>query len=905
MGCLVAGGLAVAADEPRPDYDLEIDRPAGLAVLDTAATVTVEIEIANRGSRPWSAAEGFALAYHWFDVDGSSAVWDGVRTPLSTPIGPGEEHIVDATLRAPERGGRFLLQWDVVQEGVRWLSEVDPTPVPPQPVTVRASHAFSLIRARTPRVVVAGRERSARVVVRNDGRRTWPGDGSVAMAGHWRSEAGEIVVWEGRRSAVRGEVAPGDLVVLDASVRAPAGAGIYRFEWDMVDDGTAWFSERDPSPEQGIVVVVMPVIPIGAGAWFVLVAVAATFAVRRTGSGSGWRSVADLCWAVPAVVVRQWSVVDAVGLSPSFSGAALTVAGSAVLGLLFAAAPRSVRPWLAWLTVAAVTGLLYGDILYQRFFGDLLSVSAVVSVGQLPRVGASVWSLVEAGDLWLAADLAPALVLAWVASRSTGDRTVKRRAVGALVGTAATAGFVGAVALTGQTTALRQVFHATEQAGRLGVLNFHLADAVGSAVRTVATPRLDAPRLAEITEYFDRRRSLRAATGELAGAAAGFNLVMIQVESLQSFVVGLEIGGREVTPFLNSLAADGLWFANVTDQTEEGRSSDAELATQASLLPRDRGAAAFLHGGNDFTGIASILAERGWETVSAVPFDGSFWNRRMTHRSFGFESRLFAEAFPAGETIGWGLNDRDFLAAAADRLIRLPEPWCGYLLTLSLHHPFEGFPTRHRQLDVGRWHETPFGNFLHTMRYFDGALEGFVDALEQAGVLERTVIAIWGDHDAGFEWRPEIARVMGVPADAAGWYLSQQVPLIIRVPGAPEPAGPRQLPAGHVDVAPTLLALLGVDPAPFALVGRNLLGAPGSGPVVGEYRCWRDEHHLYLRRGPLLDEGECLDVITLEPVDVEACHAAFDDARRQVEMSRMVLEHDLQRRIGDRLQGAP
>ncbi len=227
----------------------------------------------------------------------------------------------------------------------------------------------------------------------------------------------------------------------------------------------------------------------------------------------------------------------------------------------------------------------------------------------------------------------------------------------------------------------------------------------------------------------------------------------------------------------------------------------------------------------------------------------------------------------------------------------MPEPWCAYLLTLSLHHPFEGFPDHEKLLAIGEWEGTPFGNYLHTMNYFDRALTDFVAVLDSGGLGERTVLALWGDHDAGFEWRAEIASVMGTTHDTAGWYLSQRVPLVIRVPQTEAPAGSLELPAGHADVAPTLLALLGVDPAPFAFIGRNLLGSPGAGPVVGEYRCWRDETHLYLRRGPQLADGDCIELATMGKIAVEACAAGFEAARREVEMSRLVLEYDLQERL--------
>jgi phosphoglycerol transferase MdoB-like AlkP superfamily enzyme len=304
-----------------------------------------------------------------------------------------------------------------------------------------------------------------------------------------------------------------------------------------------------------------------------------------------------------------------------------------------------------------------------------------------------------------------------------------------------------------------------------------------------------------------------------------------------------------------------------------------------------------LYAGNEFTSLASILGGRGYSCLSAVPFDGSFWNRRNTHRAYGYEQRLFTDAFKSGEIIGWGLNDRDFLTQALDRLIGLPQPWCGYLLTLSLHHPFEGFPQAGKVLDVGDWEGTPLGNYLHTMHYFDRALKGLVAELGEAGRLENTVIALWGDHDAGFQWAPKIASVVGTTADARGWYLSQRIPFVVRVPGLPGPGSAITVPAGHIDVAPTLLALLGVDPGPYAFLGRNLLGAPGQGPVIGEYRCWRDATHVYLRDGPHLTDGECIELATMRLVKSEACAASFESARRQVEISARVLEHDLQGRL--------
>lgn len=902
--------LAAWANAGSAEFDLEVTADELPGVISNAETVTVRLWVANEGRQPWATGDGYALSYHWLHGDGEVAHWDGVRTELGKPVSPGEIRELRAVVRAPDRSGDYLLQWDVVQEGVRWLSEVDPTPVAPVPVRVTATHAFSVIELDLPRVLCAGAGRPARMVLRNDGTAAWPGDGSVSVATHWFDADGDLALWEGRRTAIDRQVLPGEAVSVGAMVVAPRSPGRYRLQWDMVEDGVCWFSERDGEPEPCPVVVVVPASLLSPATWAVLTTLAAIIAVatlrrRRRGPGLELWAVADVVWFVGAVTVKQAFILDATDAALGVAGWCTAAATAAACGLVLLMLPLRVRSWLAWTGGALATALLYADCVHLRFFGDLGSVAALRSLGQIGQVGASVRALLELRDLWFWADLPAAFVLATVAMRLSRRGSSRRRPAIALAVIAAVAACCGAVAMRRVESSFRQVFRTTELARHIGVLNLHALDLGRTAVAGLVHRPLDPDELAEIVGYFDQGRPLRAGTGATFAAADGDNLVMIQVESLQAFVVGFRVGGREVTPFLNRLAEENFWFANVTDQTEEGRSSDSELATQVSLLPPDRGAAAFLNAGNHFTGLAAILGEHGYATLSAVPFDGSFWNRRLTHRAYGFQRSLFAEDFLPGPTIGWGLNDRDFLVQAAHRLTELPEPWCAYLITLSLHHPFEGFPDEEKELDVGIWEGTPFGNFIHTMHFMDRALESFVASLDDAGLLGRTVLAIWGDHDAGFEWRPEIAAAIGEPADSRGWYLSQQIPLVVRVPALPGPGHPLGLPAGHVDVAPTLLALLGVDPSPYAWLGRNLLGAPGPGPVVGEYRCFSDASFLYLRHGPALADGECVDLASLRAVPVTDCAVPFERARRQVEVSTSVLDHDLQETVHLTLSAQP
>jgi phosphoglycerol transferase MdoB-like AlkP superfamily enzyme len=903
VAVLCLSGLSVGGAE-----EMTVVEQALPPTLESGSEYSVRLVVANDGDLPWAPEEGFAISYHWLDANGEPVLWDGRRSTLGETVHPGAVVELEAVVEAPRRPGQYLLRWDVVQEGVRWISEIDSSPPDPVPVTVVAGHAFEVLTASVPRLMVAGSTTLAELVLRNAGTRMWLAEGGFAASSHWVDDndrsvplEGRGAHWEGRRTSFPVTVERGQTVTLQLVVEAPRRAGLWRLQWDLVEEGVCWFSDRMPEPPPSLQVLVVP-DPLGHGSWWsvlVLAAAAAAVSVWRHGGPAtmvSFFAVGELVWLVGSVSVKQGVVLAGAGTAPTAFGWLLIVAGISIVALLTCVLPVRVRGWVCWLVAAGATLVLWADAIYLRFFGDLPSFAAFSGIGQLGQVEASLRELVRLEDAWLWIDLLPAVALVLVADRlrprvGTGPRTV---AMAALVLMAVAGGFACARLVQTQPSLLGQVFRRVVVAEEVGVLNLHLVDGAKGIARQFFDPRLDEEQFEEIISWFRESAPQRAGVGPAFAVAAGANLVMVQVESLQTFVIGLEIGGEEVTPFLNRWAEEGLWFSNVTDQTGQGRSSDSELATQVSLLPMAGGAAAFRYAHNQFTGLAQALGELGYDTLSAVPFDGAFWNRRQTHPAFGYARSLFVEDFETGESVGWGLSDRHFLAQALAKLIAAETPFAAYLLTLSLHHPFGGFPPQLEELDVGSWTGTPFGNYLHTMRFFDSSLAAFVSGLEREGLGENTVIAVWGDHDAGFAWRPEIAVAMGSSHDPVGWYLSQEVPLLIRVPGVDWSQAELTVAAGHADVAPTLLAVLGIDPAPYAFVGRNLLGDHGDRPVVGEYSCWRDSEHLFLQGDGSLDDGRCIELATMAPVPSADCREGHEEAQRIELMSSLVLDHDLQ-----------
>jgi lipoteichoic acid synthase len=809
-------------------------------------------------------------------------------------------------------------------------------PLPPYPLA-------GAIDAASPRLLVTSQEVSVPVAVVNRGGRVWD-PGRIHLSYHWlwlvprelAHRSRTVPYQDGIRTGLGdATVAPGAQVTAQGRLLAPAIPGIYWRQWDLVEEGATWFAQVAPRQPRTLVVVIPP------AAWIfaplpLLVAVWGLFALRPDAGrrGRSWSAlprakpapplragmnvagvspaIADVLWCAATLATKPLILAHAALLEPTLVAYWLILAVAIVVPIVgWMILPRRVRPW-ALLAIGLFASLLIlADVVYYRFFGDVLSTPAMLAARQTGHVWGSVGSLFTPGLVWLLADWPFAIWLAVRISRGSDVASPSRAPTAAAV--AMLSGLtISAVLLSVPhslaVTPLDQMFRARSIVEQLGPFGYHAYDTWNYARSTWLRRPATAAQVEDAAAWLRERAPLRAG-GSTFAAARGRNLIVVQVESLQDFAVDFSIGGQEVMPHLRRWTKDSLRFTDVTDQTSEGRTSDAEFTTMTSLLPLDHGAVAFRFPGNHYVALPRVLVEHGYATLSAVAFEPGFWNRQVMHPAYGFQHSLFEPDFQLTEQIGWGLNDRDFLQQMVPRLERLPRPFAAWLITLSLHHPFESFPDAHKVLKLGALEGTSFGNYLHTMRFFDQALAQFEAALARDGLLDSSLIVVFGDHDAGFARDASLAATIGIGPDEAAWTLNDRVPLFMRVgrgeaaEGAGQAAaaggagrageliGARGMPAGQTDLAPTVLALLGIDPAPLPYVGRNLLGIDRDRPVLRPYGDWLDATHLFLAAGA---ESSCYDLGRRASVAPAACMPADARARRARALSRLIVIEDLQ-----------
>lgn len=305
------------------------------------------------------------------------------------------------------------------------------------------------------------------------------------------------------------------------------------------------------------------------------------------------------------------------------------------------------------------------------------------------------------------------------------------------------------------------------------------------------------------------------------------NVIILQVEALQNFVLGSYYNGQELTPFLNRmLGEDTLYFDHYYYQIGGGNTADAEFAVNNSLFAPENAAAYVQYMDNAYHGLPWLLKDNGYSGAHVFHnYRGDFWNRREAYPAQGFDSFTALEDFEEIDPFPMGISDKELFRQSMAQLTAYEEPFYAFYITVSSHHPY-AIPLKDREITLAPAdEETLFGLYMQAVNYVDRAIEGFVKELQDAGLYENSILVIYGDHYALTNTDAQIAaQVKGLLGRDYTIFDTFNVPCIIHIPGSGvtetiSTAG------GHMDLMPTLLHLLGIEKTVNVTFGQNLLTA--------------------------------------------------------------------------------
>lgn len=482
----------------------------------------------------------------------------------------------------------------------------------------------------------------------------------------------------------------------------------------------------------------------------------------------------------------------------------------------------------ALVPVWIVAAFLFINILYFRFFGDMMQFRVMGFTGNVNGVlMSSALALIHPADIIYL--LCPAAATIYTFTFGTADRTVLAARI-----RMALFGLSMLVFLAGQALMIRGVMKYERSIGEeTGILKaaadtysnppYWLAQH-SAKLRTNGLPvytlrglislfdnedgriNLIDPQRAEIDAYLLSVDSLRQAPDSVFSANRSKNLILIIVESLNSSVIGKSVGGEEITPFLNSLVADSSTVSCLTvrSRVADGTSSDGHLMYNTGLLPLIHGSAAMQFDKNDYPTLAAELPSH--HSIELLGNLGSSWNHFRMSKLYGYKEIHDKHAISPDDHHDW-LADSVLLSYAADCLRSAPRPFLTQICTISMHFPFTETPMPPvAAFDAAEGISDTFRAYITATHYTDACLRAFVDGLRSSGLYDNSIVAIASDHSCP-------------AADTPATFGSDNVVFIALNTGKGLSVS---APAGQEDIYPTLLEIMGVERPHWAGVGLSI-----------------------------------------------------------------------------------
>ncbi|HEY4553741.1 MAG TPA: LTA synthase family protein [Bacillaceae bacterium] len=530
--------------------------------------------------------------------------------------------------------------------------------------------------------------------------------------------------------------------------------------------------------------------------------------------------------------------------------------------------------------------LLFGNVLYYRFYIDFITVPVLLQFQNVGGLSQSTLELIKLPDLLLFADAALMIIIArkkwrpfagWQQSRWLGGKTF-----------AVLIAFSLAASVLVNPGFWHKSYDRELIVKSLGLFHYHLYDLFLYSKASVNRVMADDTEVREISRYASSKQK-HAGESDLHGIARGKNVIVIFLESTQSFVIDRKINNEEVTPFLNQLKEESLYFPNFYHQTAQGKTSDAEFILDNSLYPLPGGSVFVRRPMNVYHSLPKILNGHGYYAASFHGNDAQFWNRSNMYETLGYDRFFSKEYYDVTQenSVNYGLKDIPFFEQSIPYLNSLPQPFYAKFLTLTNHFPFLLNP-EDQFISEAQTEQGLVNRYFTTVRYQDEAVKTFFDQIKGTDLYENSIFILFGDHyGISKSYNEALGQVLGKEVAVKEHVDLQKVPLIIHIPGLEG----KQIDSvgGQVDLRPTILDLMGIEePENSAFFGTSLLAGNRQNLVIFRDGTFVTSKYLY-------SEGACLSKKTGEKVKRNKCTPYFDQVQNELNYSDKVIFGDLLR----------
>lgn len=363
-----------------------------------------------------------------------------------------------------------------------------------------------------------------------------------------------------------------------------------------------------------------------------------------------------------------------------------------------------------------------------------------------------------------------------------------------------------------------------------GPLGYHAVEAFKSISKTFNKPSdTDKQNITEWIKYNNENLP----PNKYSGIFKGKNVIFLQIESMENFVINKKVNGKEITPFLNELTKECLYFNNFYEQNNGANSIDCDLMINTSIYPLGDMITATNYGENVYpSSLPRLLNNEGYTTISTHAEDHGEFNWTELHKNgFGSQALWSIKDYNYDEIVGYGLSDKSSFTQLSEKLKYIKQPFFVQMPTLSSHGPFN-IDKKYRQLDLPKEiDESYLGGYFESLHYTDTQIEMFFNRLKESNLLDNSVIVIYGDHAGVHKYYN--ADIQKLNYEDNWWKeYDHRLPFIIYSKNAPAETIPAS--GGQVDMLPTISYLLGIDDSlyKYTSMGRVLVNTNRDSTII-------------------------------------------------------------------------
>lgn len=320
-------------------------------------------------------------------------------------------------------------------------------------------------------------------------------------------------------------------------------------------------------------------------------------------------------------------------------------------------------------------------------------------------------------------------------------------------------------------------------------------------------------------------------TNDYTGMFEGYNLIFITAEGFDGYVID-----KKRTPELYKMSHNGFVFKNFYTPLWYGSTLGGEYANLTGLMPKNGGYLSMQMVGQrgntmPFT-LGNELKNQGYNVYAYHNNGYTYYDRNISRPYFGYENFVgVGNGLPYEKTQGgsmmWPQSDA-FMEESTFSEYASEEPFHVYYMTVSGHleYDFGGNAMAKKNEDKVKdlYYSQTTKAYIACQLEFELMMEELNADLEKAGIADKTLIVICGDHIPYDN--------MEIPNELAGSYLDRTFEcyrnsLIIYSASMEEPIKVDKV-CSSLDILPTVLNLMGLPYDSRMLVGRDIMSdSPG------------------------------------------------------------------------------